>query len=189
MSSISLPAPFLFAYNYLIWDSTEGDIPFDFGWRGVELLTSYLPCACGWVQIGFRLCGSDTIRGLFDSLPSPSLSTTVRPREHKCSPIVIVSICPRLLLLVKRELSFIESLNPYLWYGRFHFHHTITGWLEKQLSVTKEASLLPSVYSEKKNCCISEASEKVVMGFWTQPVVSQWDTMTLSYILEAIHKA
>lgn len=66
MSSILLPAPFLFVYNYLIWDSTEGDFPFDFGWRGVEPLTGYLLCACGGAEIGFRLCGSDTIRRLFD---------------------------------------------------------------------------------------------------------------------------
>lgn len=70
MSGISLPALFLFAYNYLIWDSTKRDIPFHFGWRGMEQLTSYLSCACSKTEIGFRLHGSDTISGLFDSLPS-----------------------------------------------------------------------------------------------------------------------
>lgn len=145
MSSISLLAPFLFANNYLIWDSAEGDIPFDFGWRGIELVMSYLPCACGWVEIGLRLSGSDAITEQFDLLPSPLLSTTVRPREHKCNSIVIISICPWLLLLVKGELSFVEGTSPYLLYGRFHFHHPITDWLRKQLSMSKDAPLLPSV--------------------------------------------
>lgn len=70
--------------------------------------------------------------------------------RHKCNPIVIILICPRLLLLVKGELSFVESHALYLWYRRFHFHPAITDWKrKKQLSLTKDTPLFPSVYSDK----------------------------------------
>lgn len=131
MSGISLPGRFLSAYNYLIWDSTEGDIPFEFGCRAVELLTRYLPCACGRAQIGFRLFHSDTIgkRSLFARV----LCTSVRPNECKFNPRVISLIGSGLPRLAEREL---QRKPRYLAQGRFSFHLSVTEfrycWYEKQ---------------------------------------------------------
>lgn len=170
--------------RYSIWFWLEGR------------LTRYLPCACGKAETGFRLCGAHTVRAPFVCLPSPRLSTTVRPRDHKRNPIVIISICPWLLLLVKGELSFIESPIPYLRYGRFHSYHAITDWLKKRLSMTTDALPSPSVYSDKWYVGVSESSHKVVVGVWTWSnqsgfiiqaksscEVAHWGQLTLSYVL------
>lgn len=108
-------------------------------------------------------------------------------REHKCNHIVIVSFCPRRWLLVKGEVPLVESPAPYLWCGRFHFHHAIRDWTKKQVSMTKEASLFRTLYNDKSFVGVWVGRKQLwdaTLIFYTVCVVSQQDTMTLSCVLK-----
>lgn len=55
-----------------------------------------------------------------------------------------------------------ESHASYLWYGRFHFHHAITDWMKKQVSMTEEDLLCPTLYNDKSFVGESAGSLKLL---------------------------
>lgn len=54
---------------------------------------------------GERSASDYVAQAQFDWLPSPPPSTTVRPREHKCNPIVIIWILPPVIAISKRRAA------------------------------------------------------------------------------------